>query len=233
MIVRFGLEFDGMRPVDEETRLGFVVAGPATFLSILETQLGIISDSVSEGERIVQYRACLDDADRPERFYQRSFAVDELGDDFVDHLYQLAIESTDAVVRGRTLEAIGSTKNPLKAAEIRELVFSSELRDNEIYSILFPQMLMPETRDATWLWFQKNMDRILPRIPEERWGRMTFVGSAFCNTKKQAEVQAFFATRIEALTGGPRNLEQTLETIDLCVAKVKEHKTEMDVWLGQ
>jgi alanyl aminopeptidase len=160
-------------------------------------------------------------------------AVDELGDDFVDHLYQLAIDSTDAVVRGRTLEAIGSTKNPLKAAEIRELVFSSELRDNEIYSILFPQVLMPETRDATWLWFQQNIDRILPRVPEESWGRMTFVGGEFCDTEKQDEVQAFFAERINSLTGGPRRLAQTLEGIDLCVAKVQQHKTEMDTWLGQ
>ena len=160
-------------------------------------------------------------------------AVDELGDDFVDHLYQLTIDSTDAVVRGRTLEAIGSTKNPLKAAEIRELVFSSELRDNEIYSILFPQVLMPETRDATWLWFQQNIDRILPRIPEESWGRMTFVGGEFCDTEKQDEVQAFFAKRINSLTGGPRSLAQTLEGIDLCVAKVQQHITEMDTWLGQ
>jgi alanyl aminopeptidase len=160
-------------------------------------------------------------------------AVDELGNDFVDHLYQLAIGSTDAVVRGRALEAIGSTKNPVKAAEIRELVLSPELRDNEIFSILFPQVLMPETRDATWLWFQQNIDRILPRIPEDSWGRMTFVGSAFCNTEKRAEVQAFFAERINNLTGGPRSLAQTLEGIDLCAAKVQQHKTEMDVWLGQ
>ncbi len=108
-------------------------------------------------------------------------AVDELGPDFVDHLYQLAVGSTDAVVRGWLLDAIGNTKDPVKSAEIRELVFSPELRDNEIYSILFPQVLMPETRDATWLWFQQNMDRILSRIPEEPWGRMTLVGREFCN----------------------------------------------------
>ena len=160
-------------------------------------------------------------------------AVDELGNDFVDHLYQLAIGSTDAVVRGRAFEAIGSTKNPVKAAEIRELVLSPELRDNEIFNILFPQVVMPETRDATWLWFQQNIDRILPRIPEDSWGRMTFVGNAFCNTEKRAEVQDFFAERINTLTGGPRSLAQTLEGIDLCVAKVQQHKTEMDVWLGQ
>ena len=92
---------------------------------------------------------------------------------------------------------------------------------------------MPETRDDTWLWFQQNIERILQRIPEESWGRMTFVGTAFCNSEKHEEVQAFFAERIESLTGGPRRLAQALESIDLCAAKVKQHKTEMDVWLGQ
>lgn len=79
MIVRFGLDLDGMRPERGQTRIGFAVAGPAAFLSILETQLGIFSDDVLEGERIVRYRASLEEADSPERFYHRSFAVDELG----------------------------------------------------------------------------------------------------------------------------------------------------------
>ncbi|MGA9574768.1 MAG: M1 family metallopeptidase [Lysobacterales bacterium] len=160
-------------------------------------------------------------------------AVDELGNDFVDHLHHLLTTSTDAVVRGRLLDAIGNTKDPEKAAGIRELVFSNELRDNEIYSILFPQARMPETRDATWSWFKQNMDRILVRIPEERWGRMTAMGQAFCSTEKQAEVQDYFTGRIDTLTGGPRSLAQTLEGIDLCMAKVKQHKPEMDAWLGQ
>lgn len=160
-------------------------------------------------------------------------AVDALGNDFVDHLRQLALASTDAVVRGRILSAIGNTKDPVKAAGVLELVFSADLRDNEIFNILYPQSLMTETRDATWLWFQKNLDRILPRIPEPGWGRMTFIGSAFCNTEKQAEVQAFFAERIDSMTGGPRNLAKTLEGIDLCVAKVQQHQAEMDAWLGQ
>lgn len=160
-------------------------------------------------------------------------AVDELGNDFIDHLHDIAMASTDAVVRGRALDAIGSTRDPAKAAEIRELVFSPLLRDNEIFSIIFPQVLMSETRDATWLWFQQNIERILARMPEDSWGRMTFVGSAFCDTGKQAEVQAYFAERVDSLTGGPRSLAQTLEGIDLCMAKVQHHKPEMDAWLGQ
>ena len=92
---------------------------------------------------------------------------------------------------------------------------------------------MQETREATWSWFQKNMPQILERIPEERGGRMTFIGNAFCDPAKKAEVQAFFSARIDSLTGGPRNLAKTLERIDLCMAKVRQHQPELDVWLGQ
>jgi len=159
--------------------------------------------------------------------------VDELGPGFVDHLVSLVEGSTDAVIRGLALDAIGSTRDPDKAAEVRELVFSNELRDNEIFNILYPQAAMPETRDATWAWFKNTIDRILQRIPEERWGRLTFFGKAYCDTEKRDEVQAFFAPRVGNLTGGPRNLAQTLEGIDLCVAKVRQHKPEMDAWLGQ
>lgn len=160
-------------------------------------------------------------------------AVDELGDGFTDHLLGLALGSTDAVVRGRALGAIGNTKDPDKAKEIRELVFSEDLRDNEIYSILFPQAMMAETRGATWEWFQQNIDKILERIPEAAWGRMTMVGSAFCDVEKQIEIEDFFGERIGDLTGGPRNLAKTLEGIDLCIAKVQHHQAEMEAWLGQ
>jgi alanyl aminopeptidase len=160
-------------------------------------------------------------------------AVDELGNDFVDHLQALALGSTDTVVRGHTLSAIGHTKDPEKAAEILELVFSTELRDNEIYNILIPQAFMQETREATWLWFQQNLERILERVPENSWGQMAFIGSAFCTTEKQAEVQTFFAERINSMTGGPRTLAKTLEGIDLCVAKAGHHQADMNDWLGQ
>ncbi len=160
-------------------------------------------------------------------------AVDELGNGFTDHLLRLALGSTDAVVRGRALGAIGNNKDPEKAAEIRELVFSTDLRDNEVFSILFPQSFMEETRDATWKWFQQNFDRILKRIPEHRWGRMTVVGNAFCDAEKRAEVETFFSKHIQEMAGGPRNLAKTLEGIDLCIAKVKYHQPELEAWLGQ
>ena len=160
-------------------------------------------------------------------------AVDEWGENFVDHLVQLIFDSTDAVIRDRMITAIGNTKDPEKSTEIRDLVFSEQLRDNEIYNILFPQAKMEETREATWLWFQQNIERIMARMPEDYWGHLTTVGSNFCDTEKQDEVENFFAERVNSMTGGPRNLAKTLEGIDLCVAKVHKHQVEMNDWLGQ
>jgi alanyl aminopeptidase len=160
-------------------------------------------------------------------------AVDELGSQFVDHLQKLALSSTDTVVRGHAFSAIGQTKDPVKSMEVLELIFSPDLRDNEVYNILIPQMFMRETRNTAWLWFRQNIDRILKRIPENYWGQIAFVGSAFCDTDKQAEVQTFFSDRIATLTGGPRTLAKALEGIELCVAKSEHHREEMIDWLGQ
>ncbi len=78
MIVRFGLELDRLVPATAQTKLGYVTAGPGTFLSILETQLGLPSFAVPPATRLVQYRACLKQFDSPRRFYHQSLLVDDL-----------------------------------------------------------------------------------------------------------------------------------------------------------
>ena len=58
MIIRLGMDFDRLLPSKPQNRLDHVTVGPGTFLSILETQLGIPSPLVSPATRLVQYRAC-------------------------------------------------------------------------------------------------------------------------------------------------------------------------------
>jgi len=78
MIVRFGLELDRLLPTSPQTRFGYVNAGPGSFLSILETQLGLSAASVPPATRLVQYRACLKKFDASKRFYHESFQEDDL-----------------------------------------------------------------------------------------------------------------------------------------------------------
>ncbi len=54
----FGWSLDGQRASRPTDSLGTSVVGPLGFLTILETQLGLLALHPSQAERIVQYRDC-------------------------------------------------------------------------------------------------------------------------------------------------------------------------------
>ena len=57
-------------------------------------------------------------------------------------------------------------------------------------------------------------------------GLVAVAGAGLCTPEGAQEVQAFFATKIGALPGGPRNLEGTKEANELCAAKVQAHRAD-------
>ncbi len=77
--IRFGLSLDGQRGWHLRDSLGEPVVGPLGMLTLLETQLGLLRASPAQSERVVQMRECLHTAKNGNRFYEKSFEVDELG----------------------------------------------------------------------------------------------------------------------------------------------------------
>jgi hypothetical protein len=64
----------------------------------------------------------------------------------------------------------------------------------------------------------------MEKLPEESGGYMPLYASHFCSEEKAREVQEFFAPRVDSLSGGPRHLAETLESIRLCAAQVARHR---------
>lgn len=79
MKLRLGLNQDGQRGRVTGSRLGEADVGPLGLLNILETQLGLIVPSVSNSQRVVQYRDCLAKLDAAHRFFHKSFQADDFG----------------------------------------------------------------------------------------------------------------------------------------------------------
>ena len=74
--VTFGVDLDGYHPLENSPLCGEITLGPLGLLGLLETRLALNSPSTNEACRIVQYRACLKDADDGRRFYSDSFTAD-------------------------------------------------------------------------------------------------------------------------------------------------------------
>ena len=77
--ITFGWHLDGQRSTEPRNTLGESIVGPMGFLTLLETQLGLMALHPAQTERIVQYRICLQDLDADHRFFHQSFLVDPLG----------------------------------------------------------------------------------------------------------------------------------------------------------
>ena len=77
--ITFGWHLDGQRSTEPRNTLGESIVGPMGFLTLLETQLGLMARHPAQTERIVQYRICLQDLDADRRFYHQSFLVDSTG----------------------------------------------------------------------------------------------------------------------------------------------------------
>lgn len=77
--LRLGLSLDGERGWHPRDALGSMTVGPLGLLTTLEIQLGLVRQTRSQAERIVQMRECLQDAQTGGRFYEKSFSTDEFG----------------------------------------------------------------------------------------------------------------------------------------------------------
>ncbi len=159
--------------------------------------------------------------------------AEDIGVGFGRHLFDLYLKSTDGTVRGRLLQAMASTQDAGFASEVRELILTENMRANEVGTALFYQMYTDELRDDAWVWFQENFEGVKARIPGFSQSQITSFAGDYCTLAKRDEIKTFFEPRIKTIAGGARSLAQTLETIELCVAKVEFHGPKLTRFLAQ
>ncbi|AOE49132.1 M1 family metallopeptidase [Kangiella sediminilitoris] len=160
-------------------------------------------------------------------------ATEDLGTPFAKHLRMLLESSNDGTVRGRLLGGLGAVKDPKYAEELRELILSESLRDNEIYSIMMGQLKDEDLQPAMWQWFKNNIEGVKSRIPPFGQNRLPVVGQYFCSQPMKRDFKKFFKPIVDNLAGAPRTYKQSIESIELCIAQVNFHKENVHKFLSQ
>ena len=132
--------------------------------------------------------------------------------------------TSDDFSRLRLIGALGAARAPELSARARALALSPDVRIGETMRLLWRQVDDEATREATWRWMQPNFDALVAHLPERDAGELPWLASGFCDDAHAAAVEAFFAPRIDKLSGGPRNLAGAIEAIRLCAARVSAQK---------
>ncbi|HEY0194359.1 MAG TPA: M1 family metallopeptidase [Kofleriaceae bacterium] len=154
------------------------------------------------------------------------------GAEVFDALRAELASSDDAQVRQRLLAALASTRDPALLGRALDLSLDPSLRANERTAIVGRLLGLVATRDLAWAWTTAHFDALAPMLPDRAGGALPGA-PALCDEPHAAEVRAFFAPRVERLTGGPRNLALALERATQCAARVAAQRDAVARYLRQ
>jgi alanyl aminopeptidase len=157
--------------------------------------------------------------------------------DLFDRMHEAAVKEKDRQRRQRLIVALGAFRDPEIAQAGLQLLLSKEFDPREgFFALLFGGLGNPETRELPFQFVKQNIDKLLELLPrevgEDYAANFPFAGAAFCDVSHRAGVEAFFQDRVKNYSGGPRNLAQVLEGIDLCIAERKALGPELAAFLN-
>ena len=84
-----------------------------------------------------------------------------------------------------------------------------------------------------WEWFKTNIEGVKSRIPPFGQNRLPVVGRFFCSNDMKQDFKSFFKPIVEELAGAPRAYQQSIESIELCIAQVNFHRDNVQKYLSQ
>ncbi len=145
-------------------------------------------------------------------------AVEDSSAGFVDALIVQLKASSDQRIRQSIISALANATDPVSIGEIRKVVMSDAVRANERQTWL-GGILNDDSRAVNWPWVQENVELILAGGSDRiaRDAPRSF-GRWFCSDEEAGQLQALFEDRVDDHLGSRKVYEQTLESIDLCVA---------------
>jgi alanyl aminopeptidase len=158
--------------------------------------------------------------------------------DLFDQFRAAALETKDQEERQTLLMTMGS----FRTRDIAQLALQ-ELLTNDFDLRLSSAILVgnmttyEETRRMPFEFARSHFDELIAKAPSfgdlDFGAVLPFTAQNFCSAQEEQEVNAFFAPRVGNLTGGPRNLAQTLEKIRACTARKARQEASLTAFYQQ
>ncbi|WP_091387411.1 M1 family metallopeptidase [Microbulbifer marinus] len=147
-----------------------------------------------------------------------SVAVQDAGDDFLDHLIKVRAELDDPRFENASASAIGASNKPNQLQKIHELALSEAMGSREAFGLIQRGLAEPAVQDQHWQWLQQNFPQVVDKIPAQIRRHTPSFARAFCSEEKLGELQKLFKQHGKLTAGYQRSLAQTEEQIQLCMA---------------
>jgi alanyl aminopeptidase len=127
-------------------------------------------------------------------------------------------KSPDRARREALFEALGSFTEPALVDSALALSLDPAVDAREALKLIVTASRDAATRDRAYQFTKSHHDALVARLPGDVGGALPLVGQGLCDAAAKADLLATFKPSSTKLPGGPRLLDQALESIDLCMA---------------
>ncbi len=147
-----------------------------------------------------------------------------------DKLHAAAKAEKDRKVRGQLLGAMGSFRDPEIVKAAMAIALTDDFPSYESIGLVW-SAFDEDNRDMAYEFVKKNHDALLAKLPRD--SSFARVAGSFCDEAHRADAEAFFKDKVSKTPGGPRSFAQTLERVDLCIAKKKVYAPVIEKFLAK
>jgi alanyl aminopeptidase len=159
------------------------------------------------------------------------------GDVALFNRYLAAFQKTqDRQEKQRLIGAMSSFHNPAAINAGMQAVLSKTIPLIDGFALLLSSgQGYPDTRKMPFQFIKEHFDEIMKDHPSvfgnDVGSFLPYSGGSFCDAESRRELQSFFGPKVDQYAGAPRNLAQTLEGIDLCIARKTAQQDSVKVFL--
>lgn len=153
-----------------------------------------------------------------------------------DRFRAQARKETDEDLQRTLLYVMGAFRDPAMVKIALPLILTDEFDSRQSLGILFGAAGLfggarPETRDTAYDFVKQNWDALVAKLPTDFGASLPFVAGGYCDNEHRSDVEHFFKDRSTKYAGGPRNLDQVLESISLCAASKSANEASVAEFL--
>ncbi|KAK4205326.1 putative mitochondrial aminopeptidase 2 precursor [Triangularia verruculosa] len=163
-----------------------------------------------------------------------SMALKHGGKEEYDAVLNFYRTSTNSDERNTALRCLGRSKDPELIKRTLDLLFSGEVKDQDIYMPTTGLRSHPEGIEALYQWMTENWDELVKKLPPalSMLGTMvTIFTSSFTKKEQLAKVEQFFADK--STNGFDQSLAQSLDAIRSKISWIERDREDVAAWVKE
>jgi len=149
---------------------------------------------------------------------------------FFDKLHAAAKAEKERKERGQLLGAMGGFRDPEIVKAAMAIALTDEFPAYESINLVW-SAFDEDNREMAYQFIKNNHDALIAKLPRD-YGFHSVAGS-FCDEAHRADAEAFFKDKVTKLPGAPRSFAQTLERVDLCIARKQVFQPFIEKFLAK